>query len=210
MNALLLYNEAGNINKNNMSVHKLVQMCLRGLSLCLLMICLYYTSESEDIAGSLTFLLCGVYGGYAVVTFGLLLEAGLMQKSDKCVEALFLLCAIILNTMCVVVALYQYYTATTFRRERMMNKGIISILLVVLFSVDLSVLCWWHIDDCIIVLFSTSTYRNIMNQDFDSHTEIFPSKIFFGRRQEEPNLSLSCSYCTHKTYQDYFLWFCVR
>lgn len=143
MNALLLYNEAGNINKNNMSVHKLVQMCLRGLSLCLLMICLYYTSESEDIAGSLTFLLCGVYGGYAVVTFGLLLEAGLMQKSDKCVEALFLLCAIILNTMCVVVALYQYYTATTFRRERMMNKGIISILLVVLFSVDLSVLCWW-------------------------------------------------------------------
>lgn len=118
---------------------KIVQMMIRGFSLMLCTLGLFYNSESTNLTSVTHFLMTGVYGSYVVVTLGLMIEAGIGTYTDEFIETFFLILGVIFNLTTTAVAFYEYY-ALVMPSQDTMNKGFVSISIMVLFLVDLSVL----------------------------------------------------------------------
>lgn len=119
--------------------YKVVQMCLRAIAFMLLIFALYFNTESEDITTCDYFVLSGVYGGYTVVTLGLLLEAGLHIDSDKLIECIFLVSAIFMNLLSAGLAFIQFYAGGKYRREAL-HKGLLSVIAGAMYLADIAVL----------------------------------------------------------------------
>lgn len=122
----------------------LVRVCLRGFNLTIMMLGMFIIWECSDLTTTYNFLMIGVYGGYGIVTFGFLLEAGLYQDSDKLIEVSFLISAIALNLLCSVLSFKQFYTKNNEQNHehQFMSRGFLSLLGVVAYSIDLTfILC---------------------------------------------------------------------
>lgn len=118
--------------------YKVVQMVLRGMTFILMVICVLVHSENEDLSSTRHFIMSGVYGGYAAVSLGLLVEAGLFRESDKMVETLFLSLGIVMNFLCLVFALIDFL-ALSFKTEHM-TIGVIGALALIIFVADITLL----------------------------------------------------------------------
>lgn len=111
-------------------------MCLRGFTLTMMLLGLYFNWEYYDQTTTLRFIMSGVYGSYAIATLGFLIEAGLYMSSDKIIETSFLISGIVLNLLCSVLSFLEYYSMQMHKNESI-NKGFVSFLSVVVYTMDL-------------------------------------------------------------------------
>lgn len=119
--------------------YKMVQMCVRGFTLTMMLLGLYFNWECYDLTTTLHFILSGVYGSFAIVTLGFLAEAGLYLRSDKFIEVSFLIGGIALNVLCSLLSFMEYYS-TNIHKSESINKGFVSLLGVLVYLLDLVLL----------------------------------------------------------------------
>lgn len=114
---------------------KMVQMIIRGTTLIVLLISYLIHSEGEGLTPASHFVISGVLGGFCVVTLGLLIEAGMNKTSDKFVEAVFLLNAVLLLAATTIL-LFSIFFNSPYATIHM-TKGILSTLCTALYIIDL-------------------------------------------------------------------------
>lgn len=74
-----------------------------------------------------------------VVSLGLMIEASIGTYTDEFIETFFLILGVIFNITTTVVAFYEFYALVEPSQDTM-NKGFVSISIIVLFLADLSIL----------------------------------------------------------------------
>lgn len=122
------------INKASMAL-KIVHVMLRGTILIALLLSFLLHSEGDGLS---YFIGRGVLGSFCVVTLGLLLEAGLNKKSDKLVEVVLLLSAVLLLSVTSLLLFSEF--VDSLHETTQMTKGGLSTLCTVLYIVDLMLL----------------------------------------------------------------------
>lgn len=113
------------------------QMLIRGMTLCMLMINLFIHSECLELSSINNFLITGILGSYSAITLGLLVEAGLSQKSDVCIERALQTGGIALNFIVFVLALVEFYKKALIFKNENLTSGLLGVLAIILFIIDM-------------------------------------------------------------------------
>lgn len=113
--------------------YEILQMFLRGAVLIMMLIAYFLNSESLNLLAISQFVKTGVYGSYAIITLGLLCEAGFRIHSDVCVEASFLLGGVLFNTLCAAIAFIDF---EKFSIGEKLDMALLSILSSIVFIID--------------------------------------------------------------------------
>lgn len=113
-----------------------MQMALRSLTMTMMVLGFFFNSEDMIVLKIDNFITLGVSGSYAIITLGLLIESGLQLKSDKLVEASFLIAGIVLSLLSATLSFINFYSVDGFKQGNSVNSGIVTILATIILIVD--------------------------------------------------------------------------
>lgn len=116
-------------------------MIIRGAALIFMMVSLYFNWEARDLTATPNFIMSGIFGGFSIITFGLILETGLDTNSDTCIEVSFLICGTVLNLVAVLLAFMEYYDPMTTLGSSAANKGFLALIGATMYIIDIACIC---------------------------------------------------------------------
>lgn len=122
--------------------YRFVQLGLRSFAFLTIGIVFFFCSEHGNLTSIGRFIMLGTYGSHCLITFGLLLEAGLNDVSQgKFAEMMFLLSAIFFIMLSSVIAFVEYYYAAQQKKVRRLNIYLVSTISFICYIIDIYLLC---------------------------------------------------------------------
>lgn len=121
--------------------YRFVQMGLRSFAFLTIGIVFFFCSEHGNLTSIGRFIMLGTYGSHCLITFGLLLEAGLQVSQGKFAEMMFLLSGILFILLSSVIAFVEYYYATQQKKIRRLNIYLVSTISFICYVIDIYLLC---------------------------------------------------------------------
>lgn len=122
-----------------------MNMTLRGIVLSLSLVCFFFQSEVEHPSEGHNVIMVAIFGGYAIISFGLLVDTTLDLNSDRGVVVALLAFGALCFSICVVLSAKEYEVPKTNiygqrSTYRDINKSLLSSICVVVLLSDIGIL----------------------------------------------------------------------